>query len=211
MRPSWTNASRTLRRSAGSPACSSRGGRARAAARRPLERRAEHDERAVVCRPTTSPPSTSRPSARLGPIDRQSGRRDHGVEVRSRRASGRRPRARRSSSASRPTIAASAQRSQRRPSPSDQYPASASTGPSSSSPAAKRRTLAATRSASSGTAISGVLPTCGVMMQLGSDHSGWPSGSGSGIGHVEAGAADDAVAQGVDEVVGDDVAARGPR
>ena len=45
-----------------------------------------------------------------------------------------------------------------------------STGPSSSSPSAKRRTFVAIRSASSGPAISGVLPTCGVMMQFGSDH-----------------------------------------
>ena len=65
------------------------------------------------------------------------------------------------------------------------------------------------RSASSGCAISGVLPTCGVMMQFGSVHSGWPSGSGSGSVTSSAGAADHAVPQRPDEVVGDDVAAAG--
>ena len=54
-----------------------------------------------------------------------------------------------------------------------------------------------------------MLPTCGVMMQLGIVHSGWPGGSGSGIGDVESGAADDAVAEGDDEIVGDDVLASG--
>ena len=58
-------------------------------------------------------------------------------------------------------------------------------------------------------AISGVLPTCGVMMQFGSDHSGCPVGQRLGVGDVETGAADRAVTQGVDEVVGDDVAAPG--
>ena len=53
-----------------------------------------------------------------------------------------------------------------------QYPASTSTSPTSSSPRAKRRTFSVTRAASSGLAISGVLPTCGVMMQFGIDHSG---------------------------------------
>ena len=65
------------------------------------------------------------------------------------------------------------------------------------------------RSASSGTAISGVLPTCGVMMQFGSDHSGWPVGQRLGVGDVETGAADHALAQRRDEVVGDDVPATG--
>ena len=53
-----------------------------------------------------------------------------------------------------------------------QYPASTSTRPNSSSPRAKRRTFSVTRCARSGLAISGVLPTCGVMMQFGSVHSG---------------------------------------
>ena len=35
------------------------------------------------------------------------------------------------------------------------------------------------RSASSGRAIAGVLPTCGVMRQFGSVHSGWSWGSGT--------------------------------
>ena len=47
------------------------------------------------------------------------------------------------------------------------------------------------------------------MRQFGSDHSGWPCGQRLGVGDVEPGAADDAVAQRVDEVVGDDVAAAG--
>ena len=42
----------------------------------------------------------------------------------------------------------------------------------SGSPCAQRRTFAVIRSASSGFAISGVLPTCGVMMQFGNDQSG---------------------------------------
>ena len=65
------------------------------------------------------------------------------------------------------------------------------------------------RWASSGTAISGVLPTCGVMRQFGSDHSGCPSGSGSGSVTSRPAPPIDAVAEGVDEVVGDDVAAPG--
>ena len=47
-------------------------------------------------------------------------------------------------------------------------------------PRTNRRTLSRTRADRSGTAISGVLPTWGLMKQLGRVQSGWPSGSGSG-------------------------------
>ena len=47
------------------------------------------------------------------------------------------------------------------------------------------------------------------MMQFGSDHSGWPAGSGSGSVTSSPAPPIDAVAQRVDEVVGDDVAAAG--
>ena len=47
------------------------------------------------------------------------------------------------------------------------------------------------------------------MMQFGSDHSGWPGGQRLGVGDVEPGPADDAVAQRVDQVVGHDVATAG--
>ena len=76
-------------------------------------------------------------------------------------------------------------------------------------PAARRRskrcTFSVTRSASNGTAIAGVLPTCGVMMQFGSDHNGCPSGSGSGS--VTSSPAPPIVpfSQRPDQVVGDDV------
>ena len=72
-----------------------------------------------------------------------------------------------------------------------------------------RRTFSVTRFASRGLAISGVLPTCGVMMQFGRLQSGCPSGSGSGS--VTSSAAPPIVPclQGLDEVIGDDVTAAG--
>ena len=53
------------------------------------------------------------------------------------------------------------------PAAAPQYPAVGSTMPISGSPAANRRTFSLTRAASRGTAISGVLPTCGVMITFG--------------------------------------------
>ena len=74
--------------------------------------------------------------------------------------------------------------------------------------AAHRRTFSVMR-ADSGGAIAWVLPMCGVITQLGRDHSGWPSGQRLRIGHVEPRPADRAGPQRVDQVVGDDVPAAG--
>ena len=106
---------------------------------RPLERRAEHDERAVVA--GDDQPGVDEPAERpAGPVDGQPGRRDHGVEV------GGAERQRGDDEAAvvvgeQADDRAGVERRlpMRRP---RQYPASTSTGPSSSSPSAKRRTLA---------------------------------------------------------------------
>ena len=81
--------------------------------------------------------------------------------------------------------------------------------PSSGSPATKWATLARIRDPSIRATISHVSAVCGVMMQFGADQSGWPSGSGSGLGHIQARRGDVAVVEGIYQGVGVYVASSG--
>ena len=86
-----------------------------------------------------------------------------------------------------------------------------STRPTSSSSSAYRRTLVVIRSDSSGIAISGRVADVRRDDAVGHRPQRMARRQRLGIGDVESGATDDAVAERVDEVVGDDVLCRGRR